>query len=194
MPPVFLCDFLFFLELSLTPIPYCSRVGYMNTGNLNHTIHHPARDGKQAPASVLPASGSGVFPEKNFITKECYQCKQILVGNMFNTDRAKRGGLCSACRKCASKRRRLLGLSPQARKSKNRNDRIYKKRNKTIINTRNKTKYYVARGVLKKSPCVYCNSSNNIEAHHPDKHDPFNVIWVCRGCHIKLHHHPEELN
>jgi hypothetical protein len=53
-------------------------------------------------------------------------------------------------------------------------------------NCRNATGVYVKRGVLRKSPCEVCGSSN-VEAHHPDYDQPKLVRWLCRVHHEATH-------
>lgn len=60
----------------------------------------------------------------------------------------------------------------------------------------NKDKYFahsylrskVANGRIKKpSICSFCQSNLHIEGHHADYSKPYDVIWLCRSCHKKLH-------
>ena len=35
--------------------------------------------------------------------------------------------------------------------------------------------------------CSKCKSEDTIEAHHPDYSRPYFVLWLCLGCHLKIH-------
>jgi hypothetical protein len=56
-------------------------------------------------------------------------------------------------------------------------------------NTRRKTNIYIARGNLIRQPCEICQSSD-VQAHHEDYKDAYNVHWLCAKCHRD--HHLEE--
>ncbi len=64
---------------------------------------------------------------------------------------------------------------------RNRPDNIIK--NKCRDKTRNLIKF----GKIKKEPCESCKSNVDVQAHHEDYGDPWNVKFLCRDCHTKLH-------
>lgn len=35
--------------------------------------------------------------------------------------------------------------------------------------------------------CHFCGGSNHLQAHHKDYDLPLDVVWLCAGCHGKLH-------
>lgn len=41
------------------------------------------------------------------------------------------------------------------------------------------------RGNIQRQPCQVCGE--RAERHHPDYSDPWNVVWVCRKCHLDMH-------
>ncbi len=45
----------------------------------------------------------------------------------------------------------------------------------------------VKRGALERGVCVGCGSVDNIEGHHEDYTDAYNVVWLCCECHRDLH-------
>jgi hypothetical protein len=47
---------------------------------------------------------------------------------------------------------------------------------------------YKARGKLQMRPCENCASQHRIEMHHEDYSRPLAVKWLCRPCHVHLHH------
>lgn len=50
-------------------------------------------------------------------------------------------------------------------------------------------------GVVPPKTCSSCNKEAKVEGHHPDYKLPLAVIWVCSGCHSKVHpHHPRSRN
>jgi hypothetical protein len=55
--------------------------------------------------------------------------------------------------------------------------------------TRSKTKVYIKRGLIIKFPCEVCKSEN-VQAHHNDYNDPYNITWLCARCHRE--HHVEQ--
>jgi hypothetical protein len=42
-------------------------------------------------------------------------------------------------------------------------------------------------GKLSRGRCLFCESDENIHAHHRDYKAPLDVIWLCAKCHIRLH-------
>lgn len=41
--------------------------------------------------------------------------------------------------------------------------------------------------IARPSACSSCGSKLHVEAHHADYSKPYDVIWLCRSCHKKLH-------
>lgn len=42
-------------------------------------------------------------------------------------------------------------------------------------------------GKITREPCFFCGSENRLQAHHEDYSHPLDVVWLCAGCHGKLH-------
>lgn len=43
--------------------------------------------------------------------------------------------------------------------------------------------------IIRPTKCDACNTTAKIEAHHYDGYkNPFKVMWLCKSCHVKLHH------
>lgn len=43
-------------------------------------------------------------------------------------------------------------------------------------------------GNIIKQPCAVCNSTERIEAHHPNYSEPLNVVWLCSAHHSAVHY------
>jgi len=57
-----------------------------------------------------------------------------------------------------------------------------------IRNSANKKIYYLlkTKQIIKPS-CDLCESIENIEAHHNNYSEPFNITWLCSKCHSNIH-------
>lgn len=53
-------------------------------------------------------------------------------------------------------------------------------------NARSYAHVYLKRGKLKKLNCEHCGDPKS-EMHHPDYTKPLFIVWLCRGCHVKVH-------
>lgn len=42
-------------------------------------------------------------------------------------------------------------------------------------------------GRIKKKPCRICNNAKS-EAHHISYDNPYDVDWLCKACHVKIHY------
>jgi hypothetical protein len=98
-----------------------------------------------------------------------------------------RSKLCSKCNK-----EKELGTKRYCRECAASHMREWRKTHpmtefqKFKANTRSKTKVYVKRGLIKKLPCEICNSLD-VQAHHEDYHDAYNIHWLCASCHREHH-------
>ncbi len=71
-----------------------------------------------------------------------------------------------------------------ARKQAYRLSKIGKEKEKT----RTKTRHLIEGGKIKKLKyCQKCNSTKNIEIHHKDYTNAYNIIFLCRNCHRGEH-------
>lgn len=59
-------------------------------------------------------------------------------------------------------------------------------------NTRSKTKVYVTRGLIEKKPCEVCESVD-VQAHHNDYTNAYDITWLCSKCH-QAHHVEQSYN
>ena len=136
-------------------------------------------------------------------TKTCFRCGRVKDIDEFYCHPQMGDGHLGKCKECTKNDVRESYALNRAKKSeyeKQRNqtpERRTKKRQYQVDRRlRNPEKYaanaMVARalksGRLKKGPCVYCGSTNRIQAHHRDYSKPLDVIWVCFVCHREREH------
>jgi len=50
----------------------------------------------------------------------------------------------------------------------------------------------LARGEIHRQPCFLCGDTL-VSAHHPDYSAPFDVLWLCNGCHSRLRYKSQEV-
>ncbi len=43
--------------------------------------------------------------------------------------------------------------------------------------------------MIRPAACSMCNKKCKPDGHHPDHAKPFEVVWVCRQCHLRKIHH-----
>jgi hypothetical protein len=87
-----------------------------------------------------------------------------------------RKGYCNACTKAYYRDWRKRTPYTQ--------EQLYKQR------TRLKTLSLVQRGIIAKQACAVCQATD-VQAHHADYDDPYNVQWLCLTCH-RQHHIAEQ--
>lgn len=61
--------------------------------------------------------------------------------------------------------------------------REYKKNNPQIVNAQNVAENNCPLGQY----CEFCNSTENLERHHPDYTEPKIIVTVCVSCHRWIH-------
>jgi hypothetical protein len=59
----------------------------------------------------------------------------------------------------------------------------YKKLNRHKTNAEAFARHHVNVG----SQCEICDSTENLERHHPDYAERLVVVTVCRACHVNIH-------
>lgn len=97
-------------------------------------------------------------------------------------------GKVKAC-KCGGVPRRNQGYCNPCFAAKQRGYRKLRKQNdeqRAKSNCRSYLNVYVKRGKVKKEPCVFCGSPENVEGHHEDYTKPLQVDWVCKTHHVML--------
>ena len=75
-----------------------------------------------------------------------------------------------------------------------------RKKNRKIINMRRK-KYYknnkiqvlsqdkAYRKISLDLNCLFCNTTKNLQRHHPNYNEPLRINTLCSQCHYNIHHH-----
>jgi hypothetical protein len=60
--------------------------------------------------------------------------------------------------------------------------------NKQAHTARYKVNYAVKTGkIIKPKECSECNQAKRLEAHHPDHSKPYDIVWLCKPCHMEQH-------
>lgn len=69
------------------------------------------------------------------------------------------------------------------------NMRSYAPADSGKANVRRRLRYHVHAGhIIKPDICESCSRYLSVEAHHYDYERPYDVLWLCKGCHEKIHH------
>jgi len=55
------------------------------------------------------------------------------------------------------------------------------------MKARNLLSNAVRDGKVMKKPCAFCQSQEQVEAHHHDYTLPLDVTWLCKPCHRRFH-------
>lgn len=107
--------------------------------------------------------------------------------------RGTRGGVKLECSKCGKKNDRLpqrycsLCHAAYMRDWRPTYSELTPEQRKKSL-ARSMAHVYVTRGKLIAEDCADCGASKEItERHHEDYDKPFDVIWLCRPCHLQRH-------
>ena len=107
--------------------------------------------------------------------KECSMCGRMLsFDEFYYRENEKR--YYSTCRTCTTKMQR-----------KSYRERLLNPEKCKQLRTQARLREATRKGKLKRGVCYFCGSTNNIDGHHENYEKPFDVIWLCRNCHAKLH-------
>jgi hypothetical protein len=133
------------------------------------------------------AKANGIEPKKKGRNPLCSKCHAI---KQNRSDQ-----YCHECR-ALMKRERYARMKLNPEFMKLQRDRDLKKfqenaMNRLKKNCREATHRLLKSGKLLKGNCEIC-SFKDVEAHHDDYNDPFNVKWLCKKHHA-LHHSQKEL-
>ena len=143
--------------------------------------------------------------------KQCTKCLETKPFDMFRKNDAMLDGHTSWCKPCQnrageqSKKKDIEAFRAKERAwyAKNK-EAINERRRKLYVEkhgerplltdqevrmrsvVRRKTRRYLAKGLLVKTPCHVCGSLE-VEAHHADYSRPLDVVWLCKKHHKELH-------
>ncbi len=133
--------------------------------------------------------------------KECYRCHLIKPLSDFFTHPQMADGHLNKCKDCSnldSQQNRRKNISYYREYDRLRSQLPHRQQKRMEILKQQKLeqpdKYYARTkannalrdGYLKKEPCYFCGSEDNVEMHHPDYTKPLRVYWLCRICHRKI--------
>lgn len=63
-----------------------------------------------------------------------------------------------------------------------------RKRDKKKIRAQNKLNKAIQSGKIKRpSKCDHCGKRRKVDGHHHDYNKPYDVVWLCRSCHMIEH-------
>lgn len=134
-------------------------------------------------------------------TKTCTKCKLVKTLSEFYRKASLSKGVRSECKICDS-----VAAGKWRTENKHGNNtatRVWRKTNpkkRRAIEERTRTKFpkkhkagdrlrhAVKTGkIVKPDACTRCGSTGMLEGHHEDYAKSFDVIWLCRTCHHRLH-------
>lgn len=135
------------------------------------------------------------------MTKRCARCGETKNLTEFSKSKKNKDGWQSYCRDCAvinnrrwrSENRDRLNARCRERK---RNEIVkkgaaYQARHRALHPDRQRCRNRVTKalfnGSLKRQPCTICNTTKDIQAHHPDYSDWKKITWLCGFHHRELH-------
>lgn len=80
--------------------------------------------------------------------------------------------------------------TPKGKRAINQASRIASKKFPEKWKARSELRYAVKIGLIKKlNFCQLCEKIKPLQGHHPDYAKPLEVLWLCSGCHKKVHRH-----
>ena len=149
-------------------------------------------------------------------SKRCSKCGETKPYDQFHKDSSTRTGLGSQCKQCTSEYARSDAGKAAQRRHKDSSKRAewmaeYKKTEKFKKYNRAKSKRQrekaydkcmaritlcraVNAGEIERGPCAVCGYDGETEGHHDDHTKPLEVTWLCKQCHMNLHHPKRRLS
>jgi hypothetical protein len=127
------------------------------------------------------------------MNKTCNKCGLSLGLEHFHRSQSGKFGRASYCRTCFSTiqkewRERDILKSREKENSRSRNRRKLpevRRKEKSRAAVRDAVR---AGKVYKPTSCQRCGRGHcQIQAHHPNYNEPFNVEWLCASCHGQIH-------
>jgi hypothetical protein len=140
------------------------------------------------------------------ISKVCFKCNELKNIDQFYKHKAMLDGHLNKCKDCTKKDvkihrrdnesvriydRERYHLDP-SRKFNNRENTIeWRLNNPLAYAAHTAVKSAIRNGSLIRLPCIVCQETEHVHAHHKDYNKPLEVEWLCARCHSKQHN-PED--
>lgn len=113
----------------------------------------------------------------------CSLCKRLRSADHFGVNVARKRSKCLDCERVEYRIRYSLGLIPKRKRG------AFVPQSRYKIKARNLLQAAVRRGKIIPQPCKECGIKK-VDGHHPDYKKPYEVVWLCRSHHSKLHRKP----
>lgn len=107
-------------------------------------------------------------------------CKGCVRGRVKRNYDAARPAKSAYERRRAQRSTRKVDKAAQARR--------YRERYPERVKARKAVSNALAAGTLTREPCVHCNTTHRVQAHHHDYSRPLDVVWACFKCHREREH------
>ena len=122
--------------------------------------------------------------------KICRHCK-IREGTMVDCRSVLKSGKIKkrmSCNECNTSKLRKYRKTLSGKLATYRSSRKYMLKHKKSVSAWMKVNYKLNKGTIKKPKvCSICKKKKKLDAHHEDYVKPYEITWVCRLCHKKIH-------
>lgn len=116
--------------------------------------------------------------------KPCTKCGIEKSSSSFCKDRTRKDGLATQCKDC----RRKYSTSEKGRAAQRKGSQRKRERFPEKERAHHAVNHAIAAGkIIRPTVCPSCDTETFIESHHEDYNKPFDIDWVCKECHTKLH-------
>ena len=134
--------------------------------------------------------------------KRCFKCEQSLPESEFYKHKAMATGTLNKCKECTKndvRKNRKENFEhyaeyekqrykkPSRRKALTFRAKVWREKNPEAYMAHSAVSRAVKSGKLVKDSCLFCNSDENVHAHHNNYSKPLDVIWLCAKCHHRMH-------
>lgn len=131
--------------------------------------------------------------------KRCPVCNAVKTRAEFYPCPSRSDGLRSTCKECEkANRKKLRSYYREYKRNRYRQDpefrqrvlatnQKYRDKYPERMVTQDKFYYAIESGLIKKQPCFICGTMKNVQAHHNDYSNPYDVVWVCPKHHRRIH-------
>ena len=131
----------------------------------------------------------GVVEKENILV--CGGCGFVGVPNWFRLDKRNNSGYgsCRRCHNIAAKKYRDKKIKPKiSTEQKRRYRKNYKLKYPEAVRAQTAVYLGKRKKKLNPMPCAVCSTTGNIQAHHPNYNNKYDVLWLCEKHHIGLHY------